>query len=196
MNTDTLEVAPTLDNVCTVMELCTPEHIAEGMSWYREAYAIACELVPSDPSRGAGILAALSPLTSWPLNVRRAREVASTGTTRGMGANVRKAERIWNGEASLDVLGGEKVLSFFANIMGDDSHVTIDRHAIDVACGRPMTDTERAMAIRGKAGYGRLADIYRAASARYGYTPSQIQAIVWVWWRENKALANHGRVSK
>lgn len=194
MNTQTLEVNPTLDNVCTVMDLCGPEHITEGMEWYREAYAIACELVPEDPSRGAGILAALSPLTSWPLNVRRAREVASTGTTGGLPASVAKAERIWQGEASLDVLGGDKVLSFYRNIMGDDSHVTVDRHAIDVACGRPMTDAERALAIRGKAGYGRLADIYRAASQKYGYTPSQIQAIVWVWWRENKALANHGRV--
>jgi len=193
---NTPEIVPTADNVRTVMALCEPRHIEEGLSWYREALALAAELDPINPSQAVGVLAALSPLTSWPLNVRRAREVYATGTTGGLPANVAKAERIFRGETATDVLGGAKVTAFYANIMGDDSKVTIDRHAIDVACGRPMTDAERAIAIRGKAGYNRLADIYREVAVEFGYTASQTQAIVWVWWRENRALANHGRVTK
>jgi hypothetical protein len=79
--------------------------------------------------------------------------------------------------------------------MGDDSidAVTIDRHAIDVACGVVQSDTDRALAIRGKAGYRKIADMYvEAASIIGGITPAQLQAIVWVYWRRSVIANFHG----
>lgn len=167
----------------------------DGKNWYRNARVLAETLSPDDVSRGAGVIAALSPLQSWPLNVRNATAVFDTGTCKGLKRNVDKAERIYNGESPLSVLSGEKVRSFYLNIMGDDTvnAVTIDRHAIDVACGVVQSDTDRAAAIKGKAGYGKVAAMYvEAASIIGGITPAQLQAIVWVYWRRNVVPNFHG----
>ena len=176
--------------------------IDDGMAWYDNAKTLARTLSPNDVARGAGVIAALSPLQSWPVNVRNAATVFDTGTCKGLLRNVAKAERIYNGESPLDVLSGPKVRAFYLNIMGDHSPeaVTIDRHAIDVACGIVQSDVDRAKAIKGKAGYRLIADMYADAadiinkSGKNGetMTPAQLQAIVWVYWRRNVIANNHG----
>ena len=169
--------------------------ILDGKAWYANARTLAETLSPGDVSKGAGVIAALSPLQSWPLNVRNATSVFDTGTCKGLKRNVEKAERIFNGEAPLSVLSGEKVRSFYLNIMGDDTinAVTIDRHAIDVACGIVQSDADRAIAIKGKAGYAKVAQMYVEAADIIGdVTPSQLQAIVWVYWRRSVIANFHG----
>lgn len=186
---------PSIDNILAAYNAASDDDITYGMSWYPSARAIA-ESLSDDVSMGAGVIAALSPMTSWPLNVKRAGEVFATGTTTGLKRNVEKAERIYSGEAALDVLSGPKVRSFYLNIMGINSveSVTVDRHAIDVACGRVLSDKERAQAIRGKAGYATVAQMYLDAAAQIGITGAELQAIVWVYWRRNVAAAFHGDV--
>lgn len=185
---------PSIENILKAYLSAAPADIQDGMSWYDSANTLACSLSPESPARGAGVIAALSPLTSWPLNVRRAHEVFNTGTTTGLKRNVDKAVRIFNGEPALDVLSGPKVRSFYLNIMGVNSleSVTVDRHAIDVACGMVMDDKQRAMAIRGKHGYSTVAGMYLDAAKGLGITGAQLQAITWVYWRRNHATANHG----
>jgi hypothetical protein len=184
------------DNILRAYVLASDSDISEGMAWYDDALGLAAELSPNDIARGAGVIAALSPLTSWPLNVRRAREVFATGTTSGMGNNVRKAERIFAGESPESVLSGPKVTSFFHNIMGNDEMVTVDRHAIDVAYGRVMSDDERSKAVSGKR-YGILKDAYShvanilSTEMEKVITGAQLQAAVWVYWRANHAAAFH-----
>ena len=191
----TNNVTPTVDNILSAYAAASDDDITYGMSWYDDARAIASSLSPNDVSRGAGVIAALSPMTSWPLNIRRASEVFTTGTTAGLKRNVDKAMRIYNGEDALSVLSGPKVRSFYLNIMGVDSveSVTVDRHAIDVACGRVLSDKDRAIAIRGKNGYATVARMYIDAAGIIGnLTGAQLQAIVWVYWRRNHAQAFHG----
>jgi hypothetical protein len=174
------------------MDQVTTADRAEGLEWYGAALAMAEHLTPGNPSMGAGILAALSPNTSWPQNVVRAKTLVSTGTCGAFGDAVRKAQRILAGEAPLDVLGGPKVRSFYTDIMGLPTEtVTIDRHAIDIAVGRPLSNKERASMLKGK-GYDTLARFYTEVAREYDVTPSQLQAITWVWWRKNRAVANHG----
>lgn len=185
------------DNISRAYVMASDADIADGMSWYDEAKALGEELSPGDVSRGVGVIAALSPMTSWPLNVRRAREVFATGTTVGLKNNVRKAERIFNGENALDVLSGPKVLSFYHNIMGDGVMVTVDRHAIDVAYGKVQTDAERSKAVSGKR-YNLIRDAYSQVAANLSeemgrvITGAQLQAVVWVYWRRNVIPAFHG----
>ena len=185
---------PSMENIIKAYLSAAPNDIEDGMSWYDSANTLARTLSPEDTARGAGVIAALSPLTSWPLNVRRAHEVFNTGTTSGLKRNVSKAVRIFNGETPLDVLSGPKVRSFYLNIMGQDTleSVTVDRHAIDVAYGMVMDDKQRAMAIRGKAGYSKIAQLYLDAAQSLNITGAQLQAITWVYWRRNHAVANHG----
>lgn len=187
------------DNILAAFVKSDDSDISDGLSWYADALAIATELSPDNPARGAGVIAALSPMTSWPLNVRKAREVFATGTTNGLTNNVRKAERIFNGESPIDVLSGPKVTSFFHNIMGDGMAVTVDRHAIDVAFGKVQTDAERNKAVSGKR-YGMIREAYNHVASilsneGIAMTGPQLQAIVWVYWRRNVIRANHGDIA-
>jgi hypothetical protein len=197
----TQTLAPSASNIIAAYMLAPNDIREHGMNWYSEAKSLAMELDPTNFKRAAGVIAALSPLTSWPLNVRRAREIYATGMTNGLPANVDKAIRIYNHDGNpLDILSGPKVRSFYLNIIGDHSAdtVTVDRHAIDVACFKPLSDKDRAIAIKGKAGYRKVADMYVYAadilSAEFNIDMSaaQLQAIVWVWWRNTHAVANHG----
>jgi hypothetical protein len=167
---------------------------AFGIAWYPAARELAESLLPTDVSTAAGVLAAMSPMTSWPENIKRAILAINGEHVKHTEPNAIKVLRILSGEAPLDVLSGPKTRAFYLNIMGIDSDetVTVDRHAIDVACGQVLSDSERAGAIRGKAGYGKVADMYREAASIIGVTPCALQAIVWVYWRRNVAQAFHG----
>lgn len=189
------------DNILSAYVKSSDNDISDGIEWYARALALATELDPTNVRRAVGIIAVLSPMTSWPENVKKARMVYATGTTYGMRNNVSKAERIFNGENPDDVVSGPKVSSFYHNILGDNARVTIDRHAIDVAYGKVQTDSERAQAVKttkARDGYGILRDAYNHVaniiSEETGkiVTGAQMQAIVWVYWRRNVIAANHG----
>ena len=190
---------PTVHNVMRVMRLVDEESMIEGLTWYDRARAYAATLDPNNVSRAAGIIAALSPLNSWPQNVKYARAVYNGEDYGYMGNGKGKASRIYAGETPLDVLGGNKVRSFYLNIIGDDSlvAVTIDRHAIDIACGIVQDDKARNKWVSSNKKYWAMAALYQRAARRYNslygtdYSPAQIQAITWVWWRKNRAVANH-----
>lgn len=177
------------------------EDRTSGATWYDDARATAHLLDPDNVERAAGVIAAMSPLMSWPQNLIRATEVYQTGTTRGMGKNVRKAVAIYNGGDPKDILRGPKVTSFYANIMGDVDGVTVDRHAIDAAIGKVLTDKERTAVVKAtksRDGYDLLRTAYKMAAdilageGMANLNGAQLQAVVWVYWRKNHAQANHG----
>lgn len=185
-------------NIMKAYRSATPEDHAEGLEWYREANAFAASL-DTDVERAAAVIAILSPVTSWPQNMDKARRAYAGDRTRlGFPANRDKVSRILDGgERWQDVLSGAKVEAFMANIMGDPEHVTVDRHAVDIAIGRPLSDTERAVWM-GKRNRAILIDAYRRAAviasreASEPVMPYQVQAVTWVWWRRNRAVAFHG----
>lgn len=190
----------TTRNITKTFRLVSESDFHDGMAWYARARALALELSPDDVDKGAGVIAALSPMNSWPRNLVLAREVFAGQIPATLYKNSAKAVRIYNGEPALDVLSGPKVVSFFLNIMGVEcaESVTIDRHAIDIACGRVQSDIDRAKAIAGKNGYQALVNEYiRAAKILSKETGghisgAQLQAIVWVYWRRNVIKNNHG----
>jgi hypothetical protein len=181
-------------NITKAYRLASDDDRQAGEMWYAHAYAF-CESLDSDVSRAAGVVAALSPMLSWPRNMVMA-EAVYAGERRGcLSSNIAKAVRILDGEAPLDVLRGTKVRSFYANIMGDGDAVTVDRHAMMVADNTVYASDDldfSATNVR------RIADEYRRAarilSRETGrtLTPAMVQATVWVWWRKHHAPANHG----
>jgi hypothetical protein len=82
-------------------------------------------------------------------------------------------------------LGGPKVRAFFWNIYQPeaDDAVTIDRHAVAVALGRPLGDLERARALSTPRKYRTYAEAYQRAATGLGMPANTLQAITWVRWR-------------
>lgn len=174
----------------------TADEIAAGRSWYSVTAGQVCEDVRSAAQQAngasltflgaAGVLAALSPATGWGDNVTGAIEFAITGH---MNAQTplfnERATRIVQGENPLTVLGGRKVRSFYRNITAphDPGAVTIDRHAVSLVFGMPLSERALKPLTDNVGGYQVCAGAYRAAARRVGLVPCQLQAITWVAWR-------------
>lgn len=160
--------------------------VEEGINWYPRAQDVCRDIAGSKWHRAAGVIAALSPMQRWVNNVTLARRVWEQGHAEGcgLGQNCRKAERIYNGEDALDVLGGEKVTNFFLTILDPslDPEPVIDRHAFDIAVGKRCNDSERSILQR-KGEYARFAAAYREAANRTGLLSWQIQAVTWAEWK-------------
>jgi hypothetical protein len=194
-------------NIMSKYREASPEFVKGGSEWYDKANEVAGRVGGGDTRRGAGIIAALSPLNNWERNVDEAHELVKTGNVASalLPANVEKARRIHAGEDPLDVLGGHKVTNFFHNINDPSSPhaVTIDRHAYDIAMGRPFVGAGGGKAKRnltqGPSGhtpmpedlglsslgrYKHFVQAYQRASSELGVDlPHRVQATTWVQHR-------------
>ena len=162
----------------------------EGANWYPEALAYCKELsakygIPL--ANVVGALAALSPASSWERNkqetdwllagIKGIKVPKFKFTT--YGANVIKAERIALGEDPMKLLNpktGPKTYYFYWSIMGCSESVCIDRHAYTIATGEPYKGLKPKQ-------YRLVADHYKRAAKRLNVMPSQLQAVLWVDYR-------------
>lgn len=175
-------------NIMSVYRRATATERATEREWYATARDIALELSPGDVWRGAGVLSALSPLKKWELNVTLARNAFNTGIASGnIGQHNAKAQRILDGEFTLDVLRGDKTRSFAEAIAtgGMGSIATIDRHAHDIAMGEVFTDKTRKI---GKRVYREMAAAFSECAEYAGEGVNAMQAITWVVWRNEKGI--------
>lgn len=173
-----------------VWDRATHESIASGFDWYSEAQRIGEDIDRTHNLRdgsGAGILAALSPQKSWPVNISLAWELVETGNCGQMRANVVKALRIRAGESPLDVLGGRKVRAFYSCILGTDSEACIDRHAVSIYMGRHCADSDLKLLSRVGV-HDRIAGAYQTVADAVGQPVHVVQAVTWVQWRAEKGL--------
>lgn len=195
MNTNTDFTA----NILRIWLEADETSMVAGMTWYSRAMDFARELDPENPHRAAGVIAALSPMLSWARNRVLAQHIYNGGRDGCLSANITKAVRILDGESPESVLSGPKVRAFYFNIVGVGSveTVTIDRHTIDIAVGSPLPDSVRAtyMGKRKRAdiasAYVKVADILSEMTGE-NIMPFQVQAVTWVYWRQNYAQAYHG----
>lgn len=173
-------------NIVSTFNDADARSVSDGRSWYQDAHGIACSLDPDAPSRAAGVLAALSPQTSWTYNVRLARRAYAdrfaSGHTRLFCSRANAILR--DGCSPLSVLGGPKVRAFYALITdpSDSWTVCVDRHAVAVALGRTLSDRERKVLER-RGAYDHVADAFRKAAAELGELPHVVQAVTWCAWR-------------
>jgi len=163
----------------------------DGARWYPTAGRIALQVADAAGHRGnlrlgAGIIAALSPQCSWDVNITRAFSAAEDGADGPWTEDgARKVALILAGADPADVLGGRKVRSFFANIIGQTAPVTIDRHAVAIVYGRALSDREIKVLERTGA-YLYLAGLYRSVARELDIEPSTLQAVTWLAWRRTK----------
>lgn len=172
-------------NILKVYRQATPAQIEKGMTWYNDAHNLAFVIGRGDVWKGAGLIAAFSPLTPWWRNVELAETSAFTGIARTdtLGNSSRNAQRILDGAHPLDVLNGAKTRAFCENIAlnGISDNVTVDVHAFSIANGKPIPSSKIVM---GKRLYRDIAECYSRAAKRERVMSTQMQAITWVVWRE------------
>jgi hypothetical protein len=187
------------DNVRFWYAAATRRERLSGLRWYRTAHGIARDLyrtfdLPS-LAHGAGILAALSPATSWDVNVRDAFALCGSdlAVVSTYGANRKKALAIRRGENPHRVLGaslnsGDKVRAFFYCIAAPSRSLSVclDRHAVSAALGAVTDPSVVSALLRRKGQYERFADAYAAVAVELGLMPHQVQAVVWLAWRRHK----------
>jgi len=179
-----------VENIKAVYRQAYPHQHIAGMEWYEVANSLCqgwSKKYNVTFEQAAGVLAGISPRLAWNLNVAYCERILATGTAPIMHGTLAKVRRILAGEHPADVLGGRKVMSFYANIVSPqfDTHVTVDRHAFDIAVGKVGDDKSRKVLDR-KGMYEYVADAYRAAAGDLGVAPCQVQAVTWVVWRDSK----------
>lgn len=169
----------------------TAEDLAEGLDWYDRAAQLAEALAAGTPftrEQTAGVVAALSPRVSWPVNVagatamvRAAAQGSRQPTVAGFQANRDKAWRILMRDDldPLDTLGGPKVTAFYASILGNR-----DRPVIDVWAARAADPGQPNRSLTPHQ-YDEYADAYREAAQLLGTDPRTVQAAVWVAIRKH-----------
>ena len=186
----------------------TQDERDQASRWYPDAHLVAVAIAHGDAAKGAGLLAAYSPLTRWPANMfnaaRSIHEGRAMGTRKGDGAIMavhwKPAQRILAGEHYSDVLSPKTAMKTraFAHLIehGGNTeedlrhgtpHVCIDRHALSVAIGRRVTDEEYGQAPVSKHRYyhhvaRQYIDAARDISDETGklVDPATVQAGTWL----------------
>jgi len=171
----------------------------DGMTWYNEAHKLALE-VSDKTGHGimnvAGVIAALSPQTSWELNkvylVRFMRDgikaKANTGANKTKAARCLQAETV---EEIKVILNGNKTTNFFLNMLFPDVDgiATIDRHAVAICIQRPQDAQaiSEGVMLTDKQ-YLFFESCYVAAAKSLGIKALELQAITWVSYRLVRGL--------
>jgi hypothetical protein len=169
---------PTVESIVgnfrSYLDRATAENLRDAESWYSQATDFACGLcaIRSDWSlvQAASVISALSPRERWNSNLAKAMAFACGQPIRGLGANIRRAER-----ASRDgfaALTGPKTLAFAQAIAGDRDAVVIDTWMLKASgCGRKS--------VTGKQ-YGILASAIRILALERGMDARTVQAAIWI----------------
>lgn len=143
------------ENIVDHWNQTTPEHRAQGMSWYQDAHNAAQQIAQDrgiTVNQAAGLIANYSPQQHWATNLEMASRAAAgeriggpkiPGQRGWLASNSQAdaAARILNGEDYHNIFRGKKIISFGHLIEhGQDTDpnnpaVVVDRHALGVAHG-------------------------------------------------------------
>lgn len=184
----------------TVIAQSTSAELVNASNWYAIAHKWCADVAQTyglTVSQVAGITAAMSPQISWEKNklqtillIQKKRNNEALVGLVAYRANVAKAERIYNGENALDVLGGKKVRSFYGNLMLDDSTVTIDRHALHIALHGTGNEEKSGSITPTDKLYDIAQDAYKTAARILGIAPYNLQSITWTFKAQNNGKVN------
>ncbi|MGW3323903.1 DUF7178 family protein [Streptomyces virginiae] len=175
-----------VQNIIGTWGEASDEQKTQGRLWYTNAHDLADMMTEGDVRKGAGLLAALSPQTSWPLNVELAQAAWDSGRPSGhLGDALAKAAKILAGADPTEVLPMDRKTGHFYRCIldpADADAVCIDRHAHDIAVGEEYGARDRGLGAKGR--YALIAHCYREAAQRLDELPSAVQAVTWVVWRD------------
>ena len=142
-----------------------------------------------------GVVSALSPNNKWERNIINAEDLC-TAFINGQDMDSIKVstyhkmkEKAWSilqsmpsYDETIDILNGKKIVSFFRNISGDETDITIDGHARNIYYNDKQGLTTPNTNIK-KNEYKDIQKAYARASKKLGIKAYELQAITWVAWR-------------
>ena len=191
-----------VENILAIYKLATPEEKRDGIVWYADALR-DCTRIATDLELPVhivtGVCAALSPNNKWDRNIINARDLCAAFVN-GDGMDSVKVStyhkmksKAWSileampdHDGVIAILNGQKIVSFYNNIMGDDT-CTIDGHARNIAYGERvgLTDDKTNIGVKE---YRTLQPAYVSAAKRTrvngrALKAFELQAITWVTWR-------------
>ncbi len=196
-------------NILDFYYLASLQEMVDGRKWYTEANKFANQLAKRfniTVQQSAGIIAALSPQTTWDVNRTFAVKFLLNPAkfTKKNKAQTDKCKAILDetNEGSIyNLLStskagkgyGLKTKRFFLNILHPElSFVTIDRHAWCI-CIQPV-DKVAAMPEQiqlSEKQYEFIERCYIEASKQVNLRPSELQATVWLVYRRERELKEH-----
>ena len=182
-------------------KLANHEQTQSGFTWYEQMHhwcAGAADRSDVELFKYVGVFAAMSPQMS----VDRNKELANQYFREGRAAHYNmlndKADRIMGAESPeqvADILGGNKITSFFWNILQPTkaTRVTIDRHALASMLQTPSTVTALADRVYDMTDqqYARFERIYADVASELQMLPHQLQAVVWNVYRDLRDLREY-----
>ena len=194
-------------NLEAIYQLSTTEDMKHGGRWYPDAersVGVLAERYDIEPWRVAGVVAALSPSCAWGINLEFAERLISGYVA---GGDVLEPSfkagtyGLRNKTIALNYLTcdsafnftkpqlGPKTGSFYCNLLGDLSAVTVDGHMYAIMVGDENAPTQDIYSLHGRLTHKRykvLANAVIDVAQSNGMTPAALQAIVWITWRRLK----------
>ena len=197
-----MEIYMSIQNILAIYNLATTDEIKDGVTWYRRAY-LDCRKIAIKHKVPihivVGVVSALSPNNKWERNVVNADELIGAYIN-GDGIDSIKVstyhkmkEKAWHILGQMPrkddvafILNGQKITSFYQNIMGYDT-CTVDGHARNIYYAEREGLTTPKVNV-GKKEYIMLQQAYVDAGKQVVVNGQplkayEMQAITWVAWR-------------
>jgi len=188
----------TTKNIIAIYKLAKPSEIKHGLTWYVNANSDCKEIAEKlelPLHIVIGVVSALSPNNKWERNIINAEDLC-TAFINGQDMDSIKVstyhkmkEKAWSiletmptYDETIEILNGKKIVSFFRNISGDETDITIDGHARNIYYNDKQGLTTPNTNIK-KNEYKDIQKAYLRASKKLGIKAYELQAITWVAWR-------------
>ena len=188
----------TIKNIIAIYKLANPSEIKHGLTWYLNAtkdckeiaikYDLPIHIV-------IGVVSALSPNNKWTRNITNADDLCKAFIDGQDMDSIKVStyhkmkQKAWSileqmpsYDETIKILNGKKIVSFFKNISGDETDITIDGHARNIYYNDRQGLTTPNTNIR-KLEYLDIQKAYLRASKKLGIKAYELQAITWVVWR-------------
>ena len=188
----------TTKNIIAIYKLANPSEIKHGLTWYVNAtkdckeiaikYDLPIHIV-------IGVVSALSPNNKWERNIVNADDLCKAFIDGQDMDSIKVStyhkmkQKAWSileqmpsYDVTITILNGKKIVSFFRNISGDETDITIDGHARNIYYNDRQGLTTPNTNIR-KLEYLDIQKAYLRASKKLGIKAYELQAITWVVWR-------------
>ena len=188
----------TTKNIIAIYKLAKPSEIKHGLTWYVNANSDCKEIAEKlelPLHIVIGVVSALSPNNKWERNIINAEDLC-TAFINGQDMDSIKVstyhkmkEKAWSiletmptYDETIEILNGKKIVSFFRNISGDETDITIDGHARNIYYNDKQGLTTPNTNIK-KNEYKDIQKAYLRAFKKLGVKAYELQAITWVAWR-------------
>ena len=188
----------TTKNIIAIYKLANPSEIKHGLTWYVNANTDCMKIANTlelPLHIVIGVVSALSPNNKWERNIVNAEDLCNAFINGQDMDSIKVStyhkmkQKAWHiletmpsYDETITILNGKKIVSFFRNISGDETDITIDGHARNIYYNDRQGLTTPNTNIK-KNEYLDIQKAYLRASKKLGVKAYELQAITWVAWR-------------